>query len=75
MTANCDAIKEEEEYIVTEIKKYRIRWAYHVKRMIDGVGMENVSNGDAGRRRRRGRPRKRQVEDVGENLHLSLIHI
>jgi hypothetical protein len=50
------------------IKKGRIRWAGHVQRMPETRSVKKVFLGKPDERRRRGRPRKRWLDDLEEDL-------
>ena len=54
--------------IVVKIKQERIRWAGHVQRMSETRTAKNIFIGKLEGRRRRGRPRKRWIDDVEEDL-------
>lgn len=54
--------------LVVKIKQGRIRWAGHVQRMPETQTVKKVFIGKPDGRRRRGRPRKRWIEDVEEDL-------
>jgi hypothetical protein len=54
--------------IVVTIKKGRIRSAGHVKRMPETRNVKKVFLGKPDGRRRRGRPRKRWLDDLEEDL-------
>ncbi|PSN43615.1 hypothetical protein C0J52_16375 [Blattella germanica] len=54
--------------IVVKIKQERIRWAGHVQRMSDTRTAKKIFIGKLEGRRRRGRPRKRWIDDVEEDL-------
>lgn len=58
-----------ESDLVTEIKRSRLRWLGHVQRMEDSNPVKKVFLGKPQGRRSRGRPRKRWLEDVEEDLH------
>ena len=54
--------------IVVKIKQERIRWAGHVQRMSETRTAKKIFIGKLEGRRRRGRPRKRWIDDVEEDL-------
>jgi hypothetical protein len=54
--------------IVVTIKKGRIRWAGHVQRMPETRSVKKVFLGKPDWRRRRGRPRKRWLDELEEDL-------
>ncbi|PSN56106.1 hypothetical protein C0J52_10651 [Blattella germanica] len=54
--------------IVVKIKQERIRWAGHVQRISETGTAKKVFIGKLEGRRRRGRPRKRWIDDVEEDL-------
>jgi hypothetical protein len=54
--------------IVTEIKTSRLRWAGHVQRLPESSATKKIFTGRPGGRRR-GRPRKRWVDDLEDDLH------
>jgi hypothetical protein len=54
--------------IVVTIKKGRIRWPGHVQRMPETRSVKRVFLGKHNGRRRRGRPRKRWLDDLEEDL-------
>jgi hypothetical protein len=54
--------------IVVTIKTGRIRWAGHVQRMPETRSVKKVFFGKPDGRRRRGRPRKRWLDDLEEDL-------
>jgi ABC-type transporter Mla maintaining outer membrane lipid asymmetry ATPase subunit MlaF len=53
---------------VVTIKKGRIRWAGHVQRMPETRSVKKVSLGKPDGRRRSGRPRKRRLDYLEEDL-------
>ena len=57
-----------EPSLVTEIKRARIRWLGHVERMPSERAARKSANEKPEGRRLRGRPRKRWLEDVEEDL-------
>jgi hypothetical protein len=54
--------------IVVTIKKGRITWAGHVQRMPETRIVKKVFLGKPDGRRRKGRPRKRWLDDLEEDL-------
>lgn len=58
----------QEPDIVTEIKTGRLRWAGHVQRLPETSTTKKIFTGGPGGRRRRGRPRKRWVDDLEDDL-------
>jgi hypothetical protein len=54
--------------IISEIKKGRLRWLGHVHRMPGDRVAKRVLEGNPGGRRPRGRPRKRWLDDVEDDL-------
>ncbi|PSN42061.1 hypothetical protein C0J52_15581 [Blattella germanica] len=54
--------------IVVKIKQERIRWVGHVQKMSETRTVKNIFIGKLDGRRRRGRPRKRRIDDVEEDL-------
>jgi hypothetical protein len=54
--------------IVGDIKSSRLRWLGHVERMAEDRVVKKVFKGKTGRRRLQGRPRKRWLDDVEEDL-------
>lgn len=57
-----------ELYIITVIKRFRIRWAGHVQRMTEDRAVKIMLIGGPGGRKSRVRPRSRWVDDVDEDL-------
>lgn len=54
--------------LVTEIKCNRLRWLGHVERMSEDRAVKKVYRGNPGGKRCKGRPRKRWLEDVENDL-------
>jgi hypothetical protein len=54
--------------IVTEIKRNRLRWIRHVERMEASGGVKKIFKGKPEGRRGTGRPRKRYLDDVEDDL-------
>lgn len=54
--------------IVADIKSSRLRWLGHVERMPESSVVKKVYKGKPGGRRLQGRPRKRWLDDVEEDL-------
>jgi hypothetical protein len=54
--------------IVTEIKRNRLRWIGHVERMEDSRSVKKIFKGKPEGRRGTGRPRKRYLDDVEDDL-------
>ena len=67
-----DVYKEPD--IVTTIKQGRIRWRGHVQRVTEERAVIKVFIGGQGGRRARGRPRRRWVDDVDEDLRSCLLY-
>jgi AAA+ ATPase superfamily predicted ATPase len=62
----ADLYKEPD--IVTEIKRNRLRWIGHVERMEDSRSVKKIFKGKPEGRRGTGRPRKRYLDDVEDDL-------
>lgn len=58
----------EDPPITTEIKRARIRWLGHVERMPESRGVRQLFRGRPSGRRLPGRPRKRWLDDVEDDL-------
>jgi hypothetical protein len=54
--------------ITSEIRKGRLRWLGHVERMAEERTMKNVFKDTQERKRSVGKPRKRRLDDVENNL-------
>ena len=54
--------------VVNEVKARRIRWLGHVERMPEDRAAKKVWRGRQEGQRKRGRPRKRWMDDVEEDL-------
>ncbi|PSN29914.1 hypothetical protein C0J52_23870 [Blattella germanica] len=54
--------------IVVEIKQDRIKWAGHIQSMSETHTVINIFIGKLEGKRRRGRPRKRWIDDIEEGL-------
>jgi hypothetical protein len=62
----ADLYKEPD--IVMEIKRNRLRWIGHVERMEDSRNVKKIFKGKPEGRRGTGRPRKRYLDDVEDDL-------
>jgi hypothetical protein len=62
----ADLYKEPE--IVTEIKRNRLRWIGHVERIEDSRSVKKIFKGKPEDRRGTGRPRKRYLDGVKDDL-------
>jgi hypothetical protein len=56
------------QVIVGDIKSSSLRWLGHVERMAEDRAVKKVFKGKPGGRRLQGRPRKRWLDDVDEDL-------
>jgi hypothetical protein len=54
--------------LVTTIRKSRLKWLGHVHRMSSQRGPKMALEGNPVRRRRKGRPRKRWLDDVQDDM-------
>jgi hypothetical protein len=54
--------------LVTTIRKSRLKWLGHVHRMSSQRGPKMALEGNSGGKRRRGRPRKRRLDDVQDDI-------
>jgi hypothetical protein len=54
--------------LVTTIRKSRLKLLYHVHRMSSQRGPKMALEGNSGGRRRKGRPRKRWIDDVQDDM-------
>jgi hypothetical protein len=54
--------------LVTTIKKSRLKWLGHVHRMNSQRGLKKALEGNPGGRRRKGRNRKRWLDDVQDDI-------
>jgi hypothetical protein len=52
---------------LTTIRKSRLKWLYHVHKMSSQRGPKMVLEGNPGGRRKKGRPRKRWIDDVQDD--------
>jgi hypothetical protein len=54
--------------LVTTMRKSKLKWLGHVHRMSSQKRPEMVLEGNPGGRRRKGRPRKRWLDDVQDDM-------
>jgi hypothetical protein len=54
--------------LVITVRKSRLKWLGHVRRMSSQRGPEMALEGNPGGRRRKGRPRKRWLDDVQDDM-------
>jgi hypothetical protein len=55
-------------YLVTTIRKSRLKWLGHAHRMSRQRGPKMALEGNPGGRRRKDRPRKRRLDDVQDDM-------
>src|SRR5215813_7158101 len=60
----------QEPDIIVIIKRNRLRWLGHLLRMDEDKTTQRIFRGNPGGKRKRGRPRKRWMDEVTEDLRV-----
>ena len=62
-------LKKEQRLFSNRIRRMRMKWTGHILRMCDSITVKQVFSWEPSSRRSQGRPKKRWMECVEEDLH------